>query len=115
MRILTVQPHERGKLYTVETENGKKCSILLTFRSIERAKKWGISEEEVMEALLKPAEVLSGHHNRFIAHKPLDDHIIRVIYDYKGSSPVVVTVYAPRKDRYFKGGGLYEDRVLSRC
>ncbi|WP_048151884.1 DUF4258 domain-containing protein [Palaeococcus ferrophilus] len=115
MRILTVQSHERGRVYTVETENGKQCTILLTFHSIERARKWRIGEEEVVETLLKPAEVLRGHHNRLIAHKPLNDHIVRVIYEYEESSPVVVTVYVPRKSRYFKGGGLYEDRVLSRC
>jgi hypothetical protein len=115
MKILTAKPHERGKVYTVETENGKKCDILLTFHSIERARKWRISEEKVIETLLKPYEVLRGHHDRFIAHGPLNDHLIRVIYEYEENSPVVVTVYVPRKDRYFKGGGLYEDRVLSRC
>jgi hypothetical protein len=115
MKILSVDHHKRGKIYTVLVENEKRCSILLTFHSIERARKWRISEEDVIETILKPAEVLKGHHDRFIAHKPLDGRIIRVIYEYEGSLPIVVTVYAPKKDRYFKGGGLYEDRVLSRC
>lgn len=115
MKIIVVDPHERGNVYTVLVENEKKCTILLTFHSLERARKWRISEEEVIETLLKPAEVLKGHHDRFIAHRPLNGRIIRVIYEYKANFPVVVTVYAPKKDRYFKGGGLYEDRVLSRC
>ena len=71
--------------------------------------------ESVIEALLKPKEVVTGHHSRFIAHRPTNGHLIRIIYEYNEGIPVVVTVYRPRKERYYRGGGIYEDRVLGRC
>ncbi|ASJ12349.1 DUF4258 domain-containing protein [Thermococcus thioreducens] len=112
--IIREELHERGRIYTISSD-GRKCRVLLTFHAIERAKRWNLSIEEVLNALIFPREVVSGHHGRFIAHYPLNDHIIRVVYEYEADLPVVVTVYKPRKERYFKGGGGYEDRVLPRC
>ena len=114
IEIASEEPHPRGKLYTVRVR-GKDCRVLLTFHSLGRIKRWGLSIKDVLVALISPSEVVTGHHGRFIAHLPLNGHILRAVYEYEGRIPVVITVYKPRKDRYYKGGGSYEDRVLSRC
>ncbi|NOR60355.1 MAG: hypothetical protein GQ469_06975 [Methanosarcinales archaeon] len=69
--------------------------------------------EKVLDALLHPEEVLTGHFDRFIAHKRDKEHIIRAIYEYDSGLPVLVTVYYPTAARYFKGGGIYADKILS--
>jgi hypothetical protein len=38
---------------------------------------------------------------------------LRVVYEYEGNMPVVITVYYPAAGRYFRGGGVYEDKILS--
>ena len=40
-------------------------------------------------------------------------HYIRIIYEYEGTLPLIVTVYYPHAQRYFDGGKIYEDRILA--
>ena len=42
-----------------------------------------------------------------------NSHVIRVVYEYQGSLPVVITVYNPLAKRYFEGRGRHEDRILT--
>ncbi|WP_456396476.1 DUF4258 domain-containing protein [Thermococcus sp.] len=114
IRIKSIDDHSHGKIYTVLTE-GKECKILLSHHAAQRASLWKIDIAQVLEALLHPREVITGHHGRFIAHLPLNGHLIRVVYEYDDGIPIVITVYRPRKERYYRGGGIYEDRVLGRC
>ena len=37
---------------------------------------------------------------------------MRAVYEYEEEVPVLVTVYFPYQDRYFKGGGVYEDKIF---
>lgn len=46
-------------------------------------------------------EVLQGHRGRFIAHRRVGRHVLRAVYEYEDSLPVVVTVYHPLAARYF--------------
>ncbi|MFO7967769.1 MAG: DUF2283 domain-containing protein [Archaeoglobaceae archaeon] len=39
------------------------------------------------------------------------NHIIRAVYEYDGKTPVVITVYFPYADRYYMGGGCFEDKI----
>jgi hypothetical protein len=39
--------------------------------------------------------------------------VVRVIYEYQGKIPIVITVYFPFAQRYFGGGGFYEDKILA--
>lgn len=64
------------------------------------------------ETLLCPEEVIIGHRNRFIAHRRYNNHILRAVYEYEEEMPVLVTVYFPYSDRYFEGGGNYEDKIF---
>jgi len=68
----------------------------------------------IIETLLFPEEVLVGHNKRFIAHHRYENHIVRAVYEYENNIPVLVTVYFPYKDRYFKGGNIYENKIFKR-
>lgn len=36
----------------------------------------------------------------------------RAVYEYEGELPVLVTVYFPLTERYFRGGGTHADKIL---
>jgi hypothetical protein len=74
--------------------------------------RWKLTPEMVGETLLEPEEILIGHHHRFIAHRRYGQHVLRAVYEYDDSIPTVVTVYFPHKQRYFEGGGRFEDKIL---
>lgn len=67
-----------------------------------------------MNFILHPDEVVVGHGGRFIAHKALNGYIVRIVYEYEDIFPVVITLYVANKERYWKGGGIYADKILSR-
>ena len=90
----------------------KKITINFTPHVIERAKLWRLKESEIIDALLFPDEVVTGHGKRFIAHKVRGSSVIRVIYDYRDKTIFVITVYVPSKERYFQGGNNYADKIL---
>lgn len=91
----------------------KNITIKFTLHAIERAKLWHLEENEVISALIFPDEVVVGHGERFVAHKVKDYRLIRVIYEYRNEVPFVITVYAPSKERYFQGGNIYADKILT--
>ncbi|MEW6068160.1 MAG: hypothetical protein AB1610_07720 [Nitrospirota bacterium] len=66
----------------------------------------------VAENLLLPEEVTIGHRNRYIVHRGYGDHLVRAVYEYEGELPVLLTVYFPYVNRYFKGGSVYEDKIF---
>jgi hypothetical protein len=111
IEIIDKQAHTKGVLYSIKASD-KILKILYLFHAIERIRKWGITEETVAEALILPEEVMIGHRNRYIAHRRYGDHLVRAVYEYEGRVPVLVTVYFPYTERYFKGGGVYEDQIL---
>lgn len=111
IKIIDKQSHNKGKIYIVRI-NDKIVKILFLFHSIERIKKWDIKDEMVVETLLLPEEVTVGHRNRFIAHRRYGNHLVRAVYEYEEELPVLITVYFPRKDRYFKGDKVYEDKIF---
>ena len=109
--ILKIDKIKRGRLYSLKVGE-REIKILLTFHSVERAKTWNLKDEHVLSAILYPEEVLEGHRGRFIAHKRRGRHIIRAVYEYDKMLPVVITVYYPYKERYFKGGKTFADKIL---
>ena len=111
IEIIDKISHPKGMLYRVRI-NGHIINILFLFHAIERMKKWGISDKIITETMLLPEEVLIGHRRRFIAHKRYGNHMVRAIYEYQQELPVLITVYFPNTDRYFKGGGIYEDKIF---
>ncbi|MBI5788949.1 MAG: DUF4258 domain-containing protein [Candidatus Schekmanbacteria bacterium] len=111
IEIINTQDHFRGKIYVVGLE-GRIVNILFTFHAIDRIKCWGITEKMVVETLLLPEEVSIGHRERYIAHRRYNYHLVRAVYEYEDKLAVLITVYFPYKDRYFKGGGIYEDKIF---
>ena len=111
LQITDTEPHVRGKVYHARVD-GKVLAVLLTFHALERAQRWKLSDRQVIRTLLAPEEVLRGHRSRYIAHRRVSRHLVRVIYEYDGKIPVAITVYYPLARRYFRGGGLYEDKIL---
>ncbi len=110
--IIETSVHNRGKFYTLETTE-KRISILFLHHALERMIKWCLTEEMVIETLLFPEEVIIGHRGKYIAHRRYDgNHLIRAVYEYDGEMPVLVTVYFPYSERYFKGGKIFEDKIL---
>jgi len=104
--------HHKGVIYKFES-GGKSITVLFLYHAIERLRKWNLKEEMAGETLIYPEEVLLGHNQRFIAHKRYGDHIVRAVYEYENKLPVLVTVYFPYSNKYFQGGGKYEDKILS--
>ena len=114
IKIVAREEHPRGLLIRLSAAK-HTVLVVLTVHASERMREWQISEERVMRALLYPAEVLKGHRRRFIAHRVYGRRVLRVIYQYDGTTPTVITLYNPTAKRYFQGGGTYEDQILARC
>lgn len=112
IHILSREDHPRGTLLTLQV-GGRQVQILLTVHATDRMALWRISEDRALTTLLYPTEVLRGHGNRFIAQRLEKTRLVRVIYEYDGKLPVVITLYNPIAARYFRGGGAYEDQILT--
>ncbi len=113
VEIVNITPHPKGNLYTVRISEWS-ADILFLFHTADRMKKWGITDRMVIETLLLPEEVLVGHGGRYIAHRRYVDHLTRAVYEYQDQLPVLVTGYFPCANRYFRGGGILEDKILKR-
>ena len=110
-KIVEKQFHTRGEVFRIDID-GSLTRILYTHHALERIKQWGILPETVTETLLFAEEVVLGHRGRFIAHKRYGNHIIRAVYEYDSTLPVLITVYFPRCERYFEGGEKYADKIF---
>ena len=109
--IIGTKEKTNGRWYEIEV-GSVRLQLLFTWHSLDRIAVWSLSVEQVLEALLFPDEVVTGHFNRFIAHKRQKEHIIRAIYEYNMNLPVIVTVYYPSANRYFEGGEKFADKIL---
>ena len=111
--IIKIEEKERGKVYHLRI-NKRKIKIMITWHARGRSEIWELDMEKVLDALVYPEEVVTGHYNRYIAHKRYGEHIIRAVYEYNELEiPVVITVYFPFAERYYKGGGTYADKIFS--
>lgn len=110
--ITAVHDHARGKVYRINVDD-KDIPILFTFHALQRIHKWALTDLSVLEAILSPEEVLRGHRQRFIAHRRSGEHVLRIVYEYEETMPVIVTVYFPLSGRYFEGGTTHEDQILT--
>lgn len=111
-QIIGTEEKPKGRLYKIEVDS-LKLHLLFTHHSLDRISVWGLSIEQVLDALIFPEEVVTGHFNRFIAHKRHDKHVVRAVYEYDIKLPVLITVYYPSADRYFEGGEKYADKILT--
>jgi hypothetical protein len=110
IKIIRFTDLPRGRLFEVNT-NGNVVRIILTWHALDGADDYNSSANELLNFLIYPEEVIRGHVNRFIAHKRLNRHLTRVIYEYENETIVVITFYISHVNRYFRGG-IYEDKIL---
>ena len=110
IKIINSTNAPRGKRLEVKAERGV-LRVVLTWHALDGAEDYKFSVDELVNFLLCPEEVVRGHGNRFIAHKRLNRHLARVVYEYEGETVVVITFYVAQVNRYFRGG-IYEDKIL---
>lgn len=115
MHKINILKKEQAVYYTTYKLkiNERQIIIRLTRHAIERIECWKLTKQEVINTLIFPEEVVIGHKERFIAHKCKGERVMRIIYEYREKIPVVITVYVPRRERYFQGGGKYADKIFS--
>ena len=111
VKMTKIEKHVRGELCTIGVADSF-IDVLYLFHALDRINKWNITREMVAETLIFPQEVTIGHRNRYIAHRKYESHVVRAVYEYERKLPVLVTTYFPNAKRYFKGGGIYEDKIF---
>ncbi|MBU4312375.1 MAG: DUF4258 domain-containing protein [Candidatus Omnitrophica bacterium] len=111
IKVISKTRQKEGISFKLQVRE-KVFEIIFTAHALQRIERWKLKELEAINALVFAEEVVIGHGNRFIAHKPRNKHIIRIIYEYQNDIPKVITVYVPSKTRYFQGGGKYADKIL---
>ncbi len=109
IKIVGTEDNTKGRLYKIEVA---AKTVEVSWHSLDRIAVWDLKPEQVLETLLLPEEVVTGHNNRFIAHKRYNGHIIRAVYENDLNLPVLVTVYYPTAKRYFKGGRNFANKIL---
>ena len=72
--------------------------IKITLHARCRILKYGLEEGAVVQALRAPDYVTDGGLGRKIAHRFMDDLVLRVIYG--DNDEIVITVYPAMKRRY---------------
>jgi len=110
-QIVETEDKARGKLYHIDV-SGRKIGLMMTWHALQRTKVWNLDINQVLLVLLEPEEVIVGHHKRYIAHRRYGRHVLRAVYEHIGL-PIVITVYFPNAERYFRGGGRYADKILT--
>jgi hypothetical protein len=111
MKIRSSQETPKGKYLEVDCEN-QLVQIIFTWHSLDAIKDYEMTLENILNFLLYPEEVVKGHANRYIAHRRLNHHLARVVYEYNGRNVIVITFYISYVNRYFREGK-YEDKILS--
>ena len=67
-----------------------------------RIKRYNLTEDLIKDTLRNPDEMVKGYEGRLIAHKLLNEHVLRVVYLKVKDDLKVITVYPAKKERYFR-------------
>ena len=112
--------HSEGQNYLKVDE--REVTLLLTNHLLDAAEEYDVGMERVLNALLFPDEVVRGHSGRFVAHKLLNDYLIRVVYGYENNVPVVINYILQEREgtlkmvfmkiKYYPDSDILEIRVL---
>lgn len=76
--------------------------IIIPNYAKERIKTYSLTEELVKDAIRNPDEIVKGYEGRLIAHKLLNEHILRVVYLKMEGSVKIITIYPAKKERYWR-------------
>ena len=75
-------------------------NIIIPPYAQERIKRYNLTEDLIKDALINPDEIVEGYEGRKIAHKMLNEHMLRVVYLKVEDGVKVITVYPAKKERY---------------
>ena len=79
-----------------------KVDIIISKHAKERIKTYNLTEKIVIEAIRNPDEIIEGYLETIIAHKLLNEHLLRVVYTKEKDKIRVITVYPAKKERYLR-------------
>ena len=76
--------------------------ISFTKHALERMRIRGITKEEIIDTINNPKKELNDSFGNVIAHKVKKKYLLRVFYNIKEDSKIVITAYKTSKiDKYF--------------
>ncbi|MCS4541941.1 MAG: DUF4258 domain-containing protein [Euryarchaeota archaeon] len=75
--------------------------IIIPKHAKKRIETYNLTEELVKKTVENPEEIVDGYGRRLIAHKRLNDYILRVVYEQRGKDIIVITAYRAEKKRYW--------------
>ena len=76
--------------------------IIISKHAKERIKTYNLTEKIVTDAIKNPDEIIEGYSETIIAHKLLNEHVLRIVYAKEKDKIKVITVYPAKKERYSK-------------
>lgn len=76
-------------------------SITISGHARKRMAKYELDEDLVIQVVRDPDRLADGYRGRRVAHKFMNDHILRVVYE-EDHVITVVTVYPARRERFEK-------------
>ena len=81
---------------------GYSVDIIISKHAKERIKTYDLIEKTVIESIKNPDHVSEGHSGTLIAHKSVNEHLLRIVYEKEENRIKVITVYPAKKGRYLK-------------
>ena len=76
--------------------------ITISQHAKERIKTYNFTEKIIIEAVKNPDDIVKGYSGTSIAHKLLNEHILRVVYIKEKHKIKIITLYPAKKERYSK-------------
>ena len=66
-------------------------------------KVYSIRENQIIEAINKPDEILEGYGGTLVVHKLLNSqYLLRMVYTKEEEMFKIITVYPAKKERYWR-------------
>ncbi|MBI2042776.1 DUF4258 domain-containing protein [Candidatus Pacearchaeota archaeon] len=76
--------------------------IIYTDYAEDTIKDRKFSKEIIEDALKNPDEIIKGKRNRKIAHKIIENKLLRVVFEEDAKTYIVITAYYAEPKRYMK-------------
>ena len=76
--------------------------IIISKHAKGRIKTYNSTEKFVIDAIKNPDEIIEGYSETIIAHKLLNEHVLRIVYAKEKDKIKVITVYPAKKERYYR-------------
>ena len=77
-------------------------NVIISKHAKERINTYNLTEKIVVESIKNPDEIVKGYAGMLIAHKLINEYLLRIVYSKDNGKLKVITVYPAKKERYFK-------------